>query len=87
MALLEVGADDFDHVLGGFGGGFRFARHVMEDVVLHEFAHEAVDGSTGSGEALQDIGAVGIFLESVEHGFQLANNFLGAGDEIETFAT
>jgi hypothetical protein len=84
--LLQVGADDFDHVLGGFGGRLGFARHVIEDVVLHQFGHQAVDGPAGGGEALQQVGAMRVFLHGAKNRFELADDFFCARDEIEMFA-
>jgi hypothetical protein len=85
--LLQVGADDFDEVIGGLFGGLRLPGHVIADVVFHEFAHKAVDGAAGGREALKDVGAVGVFLECPLNGFELADDFLGASDEVEFFAT
>ena len=58
----------------------------MEDVVLHEFAHKAVDGPARRSEALQHIGTMGVFFEGPQDRLELADDFLGAGDEIELFA-
>jgi hypothetical protein len=85
--LLEVSADDFDDVLGRFRGSFGFAGHVIENVILHEFRHKAVDGAASGSEALKDIGAMSVFLQGVEHGLQLADKFFGTSDKVEMFAS
>jgi hypothetical protein len=77
--LLQVGAHDLDEIVGGFLRGFRFARHVVADVVFHQFAHKAVDGAAGGGEALQDFGAGLVLIQGAADGFELAHDFLGAG--------
>jgi hypothetical protein len=51
---------------------------VVADVVLHQFPHPAVDGAA-RGQALQDVGAVPVLFNGAERGFQLADDFLGAG--------
>ena len=84
--LLQVGADDFDEVIGGLFGGLCLPRHMIPDVVFHEFAHKAVDGSAGRSEALKDVGTMGVFLERALNGFELADDFLGASEEVEFFA-
>ena len=53
-SLLEVGADDFDEVAGGFFRGFGVLRHVVADVVLHLFAHQAVNRPSCGGQAVKD---------------------------------
>ena len=85
--LLQVGADDFDEVIGGLFGGLCLPRHMITDVVFHEFAHKAVDGSAGRREALKDVGTMGVFLERALNGFELADDFLGASEEVEFFAS
>jgi hypothetical protein len=59
---------------------------VIQDVILHQFAHQAVDGAAGGGQPLQDVGAVGVLFQTAKDGFQLADNFLGAGNEFNFFA-
>jgi hypothetical protein len=85
-ALLQISADDLDYVLGGFFGGFGILRHVIEDVVLHELGHQAVDGAASSGQAVKHFGALLVLIEAFEDGFQLADDFLGAVDEIQFFS-
>jgi hypothetical protein len=84
--LLQVGSDNFDEVIGGLLGGLCLPGHVIADVVFHEFTHEAVDGAAGSGEALEDVRTVGVFLNRALGRFELADDFLGTGEEVEFFA-
>ena len=84
--LFEVGADDVDDIVGGFLGGFGIAGHVIADVVFHEFGHEAVDGAASGGEALESFGARFVLVEGAQDAFELADDFLGAVDEIEFFS-
>jgi hypothetical protein len=56
---------------------------VVEDVILHQFAHEAVNGAPRCGQPLQDIGAMGVLFERAKGGFQLSNDLLGAGNKFE----
>lgn len=58
----------------------------MEDVILHQFTHEAVNGAANGGQTLQDIGAVGIFFEGTQHRFELSNNFLRSINQFKFFA-
>jgi len=83
---LQVGAHDLDQIVRGFFRGFCFPRHVVADVVLHQFAHEAVDGAARGGEALQDLGAGLVLIQGAPDGFELPHNFLGAGDQIQLFS-
>jgi len=59
---------------------------VVADVVLHQFPHQAVDGAARGGQALQDVGSVPVLFNGAEGGFQLADDFLSAGNSIEFFA-
>jgi len=60
----------------GFFRGLGIARHVVADDGLHQLAHEAVDGATRGGEALEDVGAGIIFIEGAQDAFELADDFL-----------
>ena len=46
---LQIRAHNFDHVLRGFGRGFGLARHVIQDVVLQQLRHKAVDRAASGG--------------------------------------
>lgn len=76
-SLLEVGADNLNHVLSRFLSRFRVLRHVVEDVIFHEFAHEAVDRATGGGETAKDLRALLVAVQTLEYGFELADDLLG----------
>ena len=84
--LLQIRAHNLDEVVGGFLGGFGFPRHVVADVVLHQFSHEAIDGAPRGGEALQDFAARLVLIEGAPDGFELPDNFLRAGDQIQLFS-
>ena len=75
-----------NNVVGRFLRRFGIARHMIADVVFHQLAHEAVDGAARSRQALQDLRALLVFVESAEDTFKLADDFLGASDEVEFFA-
>jgi len=76
----------FDEIVSGFLRGFRFSRHVVADVVLHQFAHEAVDGAACGGQALQDLGARLVLIQGAPDGFELPYDFLRAGEQIQLFS-
>jgi hypothetical protein len=61
------------------------AFHVMANVVFHQFRHQAIDGSPGGGEPSQNFCARFVFIQCALHRFHLANQFLGAIDQIEFF--
>jgi hypothetical protein len=84
--LLQIRSDNLNQIVGGFLGGFRVSRHVVADVVLHQFAHEAVDGAARGGEALQDLGARLVLIQGAPDGFELPHNFLGATQQIQLFS-
>jgi len=86
ITLLQVGSNDVYDVVSGFFRGFGIPRHVVSDVVLHQFAHKAVDGATGGGQALKHFRALLIFVEAAKDAFELADNLFGASDKIEFFA-
>jgi hypothetical protein len=58
----------------------------VEDVIFHEFAHEAVDRATGGGETVKNLGALLIFIQPFKNGLELPYDFLGAVDEIQFFS-
>ncbi len=86
FSLLKIGSNDLDDVVGGFFRRFRISRHVVSDVVFHQLAHKAVNRASRGGQALQRLGARLVFVEGTKNAFELANDFLGAGDEVELFA-
>jgi hypothetical protein len=84
--LLKVSSHDLNDVVGGFFGGLGVAGHVVADVILHQFGHQAVDGAADGGEALENVGARLVLIESAENAFELPGNFLGAIYEIQFFS-
>jgi hypothetical protein len=84
--LLQIRSHNLNQIVGGFFGGFCFSRHVIADVVLHQFAHEAVDGAARGGKALQDVGATLVLIQGATDGFELSHDFLGAREQIQFFS-
>jgi hypothetical protein len=84
--LLKVRADDLDHVLRGFLCGFGILRHVVEDVVFHEFPHQAVGGATGGSETAKNLGALLVAIQSLKYGLELPDDFFGSIDHIQFFS-
>lgn len=78
-SLLEVGADNLNHVLGSLFGGLRILGHVVEDVIFHQFAHQAVDGAPGGREAVKDLGALLVVIQAFENRLELTDDFLWFG--------
>ena len=85
LPSFQVRTDDLDHIVGGFFRGLGIARHVVADVIFHQFPHETVDGSAGGGEALENFGARVVIIEPAQNAFELANDLLRAVDEVEFF--
>jgi hypothetical protein len=83
---LEVRLDDLNDVLCGFFGGLRVLRHMIPNVIFQKLTHKAVDRSSGCGKALQDIGALLIFVEATQDALELSDNFLGPVYEIQFFS-
>jgi hypothetical protein len=52
--LFQISAYDADQIIRSFFGRLAVSRHMVADVVFHEFGHQAVDGSPGCREPLQD---------------------------------
>ena len=73
-------------VVGSLFGRFRIAGHVVSNVVFHQFAHEAVDGAACGRQTLQHFRALFILVEAAKDAFELADDFLGAVDQVQFFA-
>jgi len=84
--LFQVGAHDADQIIASFFRRLAVSRHVVADVVLHQFGHEAVDGSPCSREPLQDLRALLIVIESAQNGLQLADDLLRSVDKVQLFS-
>jgi hypothetical protein len=39
--LLQIGAHDADQIIRSFFGRFAVSRHMVANVVFHQFGHEA----------------------------------------------
>jgi hypothetical protein len=59
---------------------------VVSNVVFHEFSHEAVDGSSGSREPLQDVGALFVIVQRSQNGLQLPDDLFGPVDQVQFFS-
>ena len=42
---------------------YRASQNVMPDMSLYNLIHQAVDGATGCGDELQDVGALLLRIE------------------------
>jgi hypothetical protein len=84
-SLFEVCAHDADQIIDGLSGRLTVPRHVVANVILHEFGHEAVDRSPGRRESLKNVCALFIIVESTQNGLQLPDNLLCAIDKIQLF--
>jgi hypothetical protein len=82
---FQVRAHDLDDIVGGLFRRFGIARHVVSNVIFHQLGHEAVDGAARGGQALEGISAGLILVECAKNAFELADDFLGAIDELEFF--
>lgn len=58
----------------------------MKDVILHQLAHKSIDGAASCGQTLQDVGAMGVFFQSAQRRFQLADDLFGTGNKLKFFA-
>jgi len=76
--LFQIGADNGDEIVGGFLRRFGVSRHMVADVILHQFGHQTIDSAAGGGEALQHFRALFVLIESAKHRFELADDFFGA---------
>jgi len=84
--LLQIGADDLNHVLRGLLRGFGILWHVVEDVVFHEFSHQAVDRATSSSETPKNLGALLIAVQALLYRLELPDDFLGPINQIQFFS-
>ena len=84
--LFEVGANYLNYILRCFLGGFRILRHVVDDVIFHEFAHQAVNGTAGSSEAPENFGALLVVVQSLKNRLELTDDFLGSIHQVQLFS-
>lgn len=74
MALLQIGAHqlrELGDALGSLGFGCGGRAKLLTDVCLHDFGHEAVDGTTDGSDLLQHRSTVGIGVECANKGITL----------------
>jgi hypothetical protein len=76
--LFQVGADNGDEIICRFFRRLGIPGHMVADMILHQFSHQAIDGSAGSGQALQHFRALFVIIQGPVYSFELANDFLGA---------
>ena len=84
--LFEVGANYLNYILRRFLGGFRILRHVVDDVIFHEFTHQAVDGTAGSSEASKNFRALLVVIQSFKNRFELSDYFFRSIHQIQLFS-
>jgi hypothetical protein len=84
--LLQVGANDLNDVFGCFFGRSGILGHVVEDVIFHQLRHEAIDGSACGGETAKHFGTLLVTIEPLEYRLELADDFLGAVNQIQFFS-
>ena len=77
-AYLRYVRTILNHVLRGFLCGFGILRHVVEDVVFHEFPHQAVNRSPGAGETVKNFRALLIFIQSLQDRVELSDDLFGS---------
>jgi hypothetical protein len=83
--LFQVCADNCDEIVGRFFRRLRIPRHVVADVIFHQFSHQTIDGSAGSRQALQHFRALFVIVQGSEYSLELANDFLCAVYQIDFF--
>jgi hypothetical protein len=85
LALFKVCADNCDEIVCGFLRRPGIAGHMVADVVLHQFSHQTIDRSPGSGQALQHFRALFVVIQGSEHSFELADDFFCAVYQVYLF--
>lgn len=86
FALLQISSHDLNDIVSGLFRRFRVSRHVVSDVIFHQLAHEAIDRTASCGQPLQRFGTWLVFVKCAKHALELADDFLGARDEVYLFA-
>jgi len=84
--LFQVAAHDADKIMDSFFRRLAVSRHMVANVVFHEFGHEAVDGSPRSRKPLKHISALFVIVKSAQSGLQLPDDLLCPVDEVQLFA-
>jgi hypothetical protein len=83
---LKVGPNNLNYVLGRFLGGVRIFRHVVDDVIFHEFTHQAVDGPAGSSKTPKNFRALFVIIQSFKDRLELSDDFFGSIHQIQLFS-
>jgi hypothetical protein len=76
--LFQVSADNGDEIVCRFFRRLGISGHMIADVILLQFSHQTIDGSTGGGQALQHFRTLLVIIQGPEYSFELADDFLGA---------
>jgi len=84
--LFQVGSHNPNQIIGSFFRRFAVPRHMVANVVFHEFGHKTVDGSPCCRESLKNVCALFILIEGAQNGLQLPNDFLRSIDKIQFFS-
>lgn len=85
FGLLQIGADNLDHVVRRVRRGLRCTGHVVPDVILEQFLHQAIDRAPGSGQPLKNVGARRIFVKRPLNRLQLSHHFPRSIQQVEFF--
>ena len=83
--LFQIRPHDFDQIVRSVLGRFCVARHVVADVVFHQFAHQAVDRATRGGQALQDFGARLVLIQGAPDSLELPHDLSWCGSADPAF--
>ncbi|HTC65548.1 MAG TPA: hypothetical protein VK685_00325 [Candidatus Acidoferrum sp.] len=80
--LFQISPHNPNQIVGSLFRRPAIPRHVVANVVFHEFGHEAVDRSPCGREPLKNICALFIIVECSQTGLQLPDDLLCAIDKI-----
>lgn len=80
---FQESADNLDDVVSGSFGRFR---HVIANVVLQKFPHQAIDSTAGRRKALKNIVAGNVFFQAALDSFELPDNLLCPVNEVQFFS-
>ena len=76
--LLQISAHDLNNVVRGFLGRLGSARHMIADMVLEKFTHQAVDCPARGRQTLEDLRARRVLLQGALDRRELPHDFLRA---------
>ena len=80
--LFQVATHDANQIVHSFFGRFAFSRHMVANVVFHEFSHEAVDGSPCRRKPLKNVRALFVIIERTQNGLQLPDDLFCPVDKV-----